>query len=607
MTWLKKGPLLRLVGGFAVLWALVFFGFDPALRWGLKKAGQSAAGAKVDIGSLHSRWLKGALEISGLAVADKNAPMRNVVEASRLGFALDVGAALRGKAVIREAAIEGLRFGAPRRTSGALPHPPPPSRLELALREKLSSTATTALGKAPDVKANAAAQVDATKLAGLKKLDEAKAKAQEIEDRWKGKQAEAQDLAKQAQQVADDLKNLGGGGDFLKKAQKAAEAQKKLKELIARVDASREQAKKDLAEVSDLYKQADELRGKDVNGLLASAGLPTLDSSDLAKRLLGAPTASRLATALHWMRWTREQAAARKKSAAAAAAPAAPARRQGIDVEFPRAHSHPQFLLENAKLSGSLALLSNFGGFGGGGGAPANPGLLFSGVLTGMTSNPDLYGKPATLDLSGTLRSGESAKLRGELDQQNDPVGVDVKFSGAGFSLAGATLGDGEVGGALKDGSAKVAGELRSNGDEWKGEVLVEAAGVKLEPKTTLTGVAGKAVADALASLKSFQVKIGISGKESDLKLTFSSNIGDVLAGAMKKVFAGQVEGQRKAVEAKVAALYGPKLKDAHAATDGLSSKVLGPLDAQRAGLDKQLQDALKKSIGGGDLKKIFR
>lgn len=595
MSWLKKGVLLRLAGGLAVLWLLVFFLFDPALKWGLVKAGQAAAGAKVEIASVRSKWLRGTLDVNGVAVADRDSPMTDLVEASRLDFTLDVGALLRGKAVVREASLEGLRFGAPRKTSGALPHPPPPSQLERTLREKLKASAGSALGPAPDVKANASAEVDAAKLQGLKKLDEAKAKAKEIEDRWKGKQAEAQEISRQAQQVADELKALGGGGDFLKKAQKAAEAQKKLKDLIARVDAQRDQAKKDLAEVQDLYKQADELRNKDLNGLLSAAGLPTLDSQDLARRLLGAQTASRLSTALHYMRLAREQAAARKKNAAAAAA-AQPARRKGLDVEFPRAHSYPRFLLENAKLSGTLDQ------------AVMGRDLALTGLLDGVTSNPDLYGKPATLTLSGASSAGESAKLSGELDQQNDPVGVVLKFEGAGFPLAGAALGDGEVGGTLTGGTAKASGELRSTGDEWKGQVVVEASGVKLDPKVSLGGAAGKAVSDALGSLSRFTVTVGISGKESDLKLSFSSNIGEVVAGAMRKAFAGQVEAQKKALESKLAALYGPKLKDAHGATDGLSSQVLGPLDSQRGALDKQLQDALKRSVGGQpDLRKLFK
>jgi uncharacterized protein (TIGR03545 family) len=236
--------------------------------------------------------------------------------------------------------------------------------------------------------------------------------------------------------------------------------------------------------------------------------------------------------------------------------------------------------------------------------------MTIAGVLSGVTSNPDLYGKPALLTLSGDAAGGTSLKLSGELDQQNDPVGVVVKFSGSGFSLAGAALGDGEIGGTLAGGSAKISGEIRSTGDEWKGEVLVAASGVKLEPKVALSGAAAALVTDALKGLNKFSVRIGISGKESDLKLSFSSDIGDVVAAAMKKAFSGQFEAQRKALQSQVDKLYAAKLKDVRGQTDGASKQILGPLDAQRAALDRQLQDALKKSIGGKglpDLKGLFK
>lgn len=228
-------------------------------------------------------------------------------------------------------------------------------------------------------------------------------------------------------------------------------------------------------------------------------------------------------------------------------------------------------------------------------------------MLNGVTSNPKLYGKPATLILNGKSASGPSVTLSGRLDQQNDPVGVSVDFAGEGFSLAGAALGDGEIGGTVSAGEAKLNGRIASSGDEWSGEIMVSATGVKLEPKVTLSGAAGPLVADALKSLSSFNVRIGISGKEDDLKLAFSSNIGEVVAAAMRKAVAGQIEAQKRILEGKLAAMYGGSATDAKSSADGLNAKLLGPLDAQKAALNKQLQDSIGKALGGQRLDKLFR
>ncbi|MBI4061300.1 MAG: hypothetical protein HY403_07700, partial [Elusimicrobia bacterium] len=361
------------------------------------------------------------------------------------------------------------------------------------------------------------------------------------------------------------------------------------KELLARVDAQKAQAQSDIAAAQALIREADELRKKDLADLLASAGLPTLDSQDLAKRLLGAQTASRLTTALKWLRLARQKASAR-----GAANPPPPPRRAGIDIEFPRAHSYPRYLLEDAKITGALE------GMAGGS-------LDIKGVLNGLTSNPKLYGKPATLVLAGKSASGPRAALNVRLDQHKDPVGVSLDFSGEGFSLAGASLGDDEVGGALTAGSASLKGRLASVGDQWTGNIFVEASSVALEPKVALGGEAGALVSNALKSLSGFNVRVKISGREDDLKLAFSSNAGETIAAAMRKALSGRLEAQKKVLEDKLAAAYGGKDRDARAAVDGLAAKILGPLDARKGALDRQLQDAIRGALGGQRLDRLFK
>ena len=151
MSWVKKGPVLGTLGAVLLLAAFTYFFFDPLLKRGLIAGGEAAAGAKVEIGSVTSKWLNGTLEIERIAIADRDAPMKNLVEFSRLAFTLDLPAAVRGKGVVREAALEGLRLGGARKTSGALRNPPPPSKLSAAIAKQIAPAKTAAI----EVKSNA--------------------------------------------------------------------------------------------------------------------------------------------------------------------------------------------------------------------------------------------------------------------------------------------------------------------------------------------------------------------------------------------------------------------------------------------------------------------
>jgi hypothetical protein len=75
----------------------------------------------------------------------------------------------------------------------------------------------------------------------------------------------------------------------------------------------------------------------------------------------------------------------------------------------------------------------------------------------------------------------------------------------------------------------------------------------------------------------------------------------------MRKAVAGELEAQKKALEAKLSALYGGKADEARGAVGGLAGSVLGPLDAQKGALDRQLKDALGRATGGVKLDRLFK
>lgn len=591
--WVNRKKTVAALVVLGVIWLLAVLFLDPLLKRGLITAGQAAAGAKVEIGALRTSLLKGSLTIQNVAVANKNDPMKNVVEFSDAALRFSPGAALRGKIVIPEAAIRGIQAGTARKTSGALARTKP-SRLERLVGEQLAPAKANFEAGFDKAKA-AAVEVDPRKLASTKGLEEARKKLDAVGDDWK-KKVGGDQIEAQYKEIEKQVQSLQSGGnspqDIARKAQAAAEAQKKIKALLAQVEQARASVNADIGGVRAKLDEARKLRDKDLDGLLKAAGLPSLDAESLTRQLLGPAASKKLSTALYWIAWARKRSASQAQKA-----DERPPRRRGTNFEFPRAHTYPAFLLEKAELTGKQADLFQ------------GRDMELSGTLTGVTSNAPLYGKPARLALKGAVPGGgPTMALLATVDQTRAPGATEVGLQYAGLPLSGLSLGDEQVGAGLKDGAARLNGTVRISGDEWKGSVLVQADGVKLEPKLALTGPAAGFASSALSGVRRFNATIGISGKEDDLKFSLSSDLGQTLADGMKQAVSGELAKQRAALAAKVDAAYAGQAKELQARTDALQKQLLGPLDAQKAKLDEQLRKATSQALGGKGLRldKIF-
>jgi uncharacterized protein (TIGR03545 family) len=583
--WINLKHLKVTLGVLAAICLFLWLALDPLLKWGLIRAGQAAAGAKVDIGSLKTRVLQGQLTIKDLAVANKNDPMKNLFQLDEAAFRFSPGQALRAKVVIELASLKGLQFGTARKTSGALPLSKP-GKMERLVDKQLGTVEANLGADAGKAKA-VAEKVDPRKLESLKSLDAAQQQLSQAGDQLK-KQLGADRLEADIKDIEGQLKELQSGGtspaEIARKAQLAARLQARIKAALSDADQARSAALSQISGVQSRLKQADDLRHKDINGLLQAAGLPSFDAESLTRHLLGPATARKISTALYWISWARQRSASQTDKAAEKP----PTRRSGVNIEFPKPRDYPQFLLEKAQIDGRVEDLFQ------------GRAMTLSGELSGVTSNPPLYGKPARLTLKGAVPGGgPTMGLDGTLDQVKKPGATELQLHYAGLPLEGIGLGDDTLGAALKGGVGRLDGTIRIVGDEWNGTVLLQADKVSLAPQVKLSGPASSLAQSALSGIKRFSVTVGISGKESDLRLKLSSDLGSMVADGLKQGFKGQLEAQRRQLEQQVDALYAARAKQLQAQTDDLSKKYLGPLDKQRARLQDQLNRAVAHALGG--------
>ena len=553
----------------AALFGLLFM--DPLIKWALVKGGEAAAGAKVAIGKVRTRPFKGRLVLSRVSVANKNEPFKNLFEFDQAAFQFDPAAALRAKIVITEASLTGLKFGTPREKSGALRRAPP-SALVGALQKQLAPV----------------------KEAALSKLGAAEA----IPARWKDKLSPER-IDRDLKTINESLKSLQGGGnspaDFLRKAKTAQEAQGKLKAMLNDVESSKSALQAEFSSVQAQLKKAEELKGKDLNGLMAEAGLPALDAESLTRRLVGPAAANKLSTALYWIDWARKRSSS---PAPSAKAPEPSARRRGLTVEFPLENSYPAFLLKKARIEGTLPALFK------------GQDMALEGTVTDATSNAPLYGKPTKVVLKGEVpKTATSLAIDAIIDGTREPGTTAVSFHYAGIPLAGTSLGDSELGADIAGGSARVDATVNAAGEDWKGRVVLEARDADLKPRLGFSGPAAQFAAAALAGVRRFTVTVGFAGRGKDLHFTVESDLGQAVAEGIKKGFSARIAGQRKIFEDKLNALYSGKAKDVNGQAAGLESSMLAPLQKQRAAIENAIKQAAVKPSGKPlpGLNKLFR
>jgi len=122
----RKGPVrfLPLIITSSIIAGLVFFFtviVNPLLGHALEKGLEAIFEAKSDVKGFRLSLIRFEISMKGVTVANADAPMTNLFQMSRTIIKLKPEAVLRGKIYIEEIRADSIRFGTPRTVSGAIP------------------------------------------------------------------------------------------------------------------------------------------------------------------------------------------------------------------------------------------------------------------------------------------------------------------------------------------------------------------------------------------------------------------------------------------------------------------------------------------------------
>ncbi|MSR24294.1 MAG: TIGR03545 family protein [Nitrospiraceae bacterium] len=552
----------------AVWWLLV----DGLIECVIERTGTQAVGAKVELAAADLTLISLGLTLTGLQVTDPDAPMTNAVEVSRISFLMDGLNLLRRKIIINDMTVDGVRFGTPRKTSGAIGKQEP-GVVQKAARTKFVLPSA----QIPDVKEILAKE----ELQSLKLAESLRADIQAEQDRWKQQMAELPNKAKfdDYKQRLDKVKSSGNGGlgGIVGGAGEAASIQKDISQDIDKITAAKKTFEGNLVQLRKRLDEATKAPEEDLRRIRDKYALSPQGLANMSSALIDGPLGDRIETALRWYAKLQPylQSSGERKGNAEVVKPL---RGNGVDVRFKEQAPLPDFLIRTAKIGLDLAA------------------GLVSGTIRNITPDQPVLGTPTTFEFSGDKLTGvQSLKLNGEINRvdpakPHDAAALNVR----GYRLLNLALStDDSLPVSVKEAWTDLDLKADLRGEALDADLAATLQSVRITTGTKPdAGAVAKAVAAALSDVKSLHVKADITGTVKQYDVRLSSDLDQVLKQALGKQMQEQVnkfEGQlRTAIAEKVNKPLGD-LKSSFGGLTGIGDE-----------LNARLQQAGGLTEGGG-------
>ena len=587
MRWGYIVPRVLLLAG---IWAFFAFGFDPSLRMGAVYSAQKAVGAVVEIGAIKTGTSPLSVLASNVRIANHNAPGTNLIEFDSLMLDVSSDGLARRSLIVDEGDLTGLRWGTPRADSGLLPETP--AQEEARKQAATEAVDNSAVGKfQSDMEARGKALFGGLADRANQVIDpnqfESVRMGTELEKTWTDNfnqlEAQANDLKKEIEDIkrlvqsneGNKLERLDG---YRKALDESKDALQKIKQLKSEVDTEKQQARTDFA----AFNQA---RDRDLTKIREQVDLFKADPQQIAEYLLGPELNRRMHEIVDWTKWARS-------NYSRVAHDPAPDRMRGEDIEFVHKSALPKVLIKHLKIAGK--------------GEVHEQSLEFTGTLTGLTSNPVLYGQPAVLQLNAEGPADVDLKVVFDYTNPDVEPSHEVFLTYAAGHAPPTKLGDD------KSLAVTVTAEKLVCKAQLKlvGESLTGTLHFQQEPAVLTAKLAGdqsqlqahviQALNDIFAGIKELQGDLQITGKLDDPHLAIQSNIGQQVAGGMNTALAHQLDQGRDVLAGKLneqVAKQTGKLKDLFKQkSQGLTSQL---------NLNEQEVTQLMQQVTGGRLAEL--
>ncbi|HLD36908.1 MAG TPA: TIGR03545 family protein [Planctomycetota bacterium] len=569
---------------FGIIFIIIaVFGFvfaDGMIKNNIESLGSKIIGAQVEIARFQLSFLKLFLQVSGLQVASTDNEFQNLIEIKDIRFKMDWPALLEKKIVINEMAVDCIMRNTKRTTSGKIETAPEPQTAEQSatakmIQDEINSIPIVQMSKE---KVNVEDAVNQAKLATpphiTKTEAELDAKSQSAEQAINNLNITPRlaEIKKQIDSVDLKEKNPAKLKKELKKLVDIKKDVDQLKDELAKTDKTTQM---DFNNISGAIKNIDNLKEQDYLNIINSiSGAKDLNKDDIAKMLFGEVWLGRMTSVLYWLNIAKSYMPVPSVSDAEKQALLNKKRFKGIDVEFPRDHTYPGFLLKVASITTS------------------SDELKFSGKAEGFSSNPRLYGQPATISMKGTVPDFDlEAILDHTKSISHDSAILNIRnldIKGVRLTRSSSSLLPSKV----ASGTANVEASLTSEGDKMVIVMNILPKNLVFAPEDISPDEMAKQIAQTISTTKDLKITGIITMEKGRMTFKINSTVDDIVIGAVKKMADAKAEEVKKAVRQKLDQSIDPQ-KDA--LLKKFQSKK-GSIDGLTKGHNEAINDTAKQA-----------
>jgi uncharacterized protein (TIGR03545 family) len=317
--------------------------------------------------------------------------------------------------------------------------------------------------------------------------------------------------------------------------------------------------------------------------------LPSFDAPDIGKAFFGKVSIERVQQALYWAQLAQHymppgllprQEPGPKRL-----------RMAGTNVQFPKEHHYPDFLLQLGQLDFAIEGDNPLKG-------------AYQAVVRGVTTTPALYGRPMTVTAS--RRAAGSAIAGIDVNAVIDHVTSNTRDSLAA-QLAGVRLPAFDLPGipfrvAPGVGVVKLNFALRR--DQLAARWAVASNQVSWTPDTAARRFNDieRAVWRVVSGLKDLQIDARVTGSVRSPNLSVSSNLDDAIASRLKAVIGEEVAKAERMARAKVDSLVQDKVEPVKQRVAAVQADATKRVAGQKQQLDQvqqELNSQLKRLTAG--------